>query len=137
MKTIETADCRYWLDDSTIVHMEFAPGTVIDLETARRCTKIGDEHFPQQPRLLLISLEGVKSVDRVARTYFAGFPGPTAVALLGLSPVARVIGAVFQGLRRQTTYPVRAFASEEAAVTWLKTFASTPETEPADRKNED
>ena len=135
METLETADCRYWLDDCMIVHIAFAPGTVIDLEVARRSVEIGTDNFPQQPRLLLMSLEGIKSIDRAARTYLADCSGPTAVALLGLSPVARVISAVFQGLRRRTTYPVRAFSSEDVAVAWLKRFARPPTADPREQGN--
>ncbi len=122
MKTIETPDCTYRLDDSLIVHLGFPQGYIITRENAERCVAIGNEHFPHQPRLLLMNLEGVKSISREARMYLVSQPGPTAVALIGLSPVARMIAAMFIGLRHQAHCQVRVFRSQETAAAWLQEF---------------
>jgi hypothetical protein len=113
---------KVWSTDSGIFVFRWTEGAVIDMaiakETAERVAQlaIGRAHC------ILINLEGVKSIDRDARGYYAHNQGPRAVAMVGASPVARVIGNIFLGLNRHGTLPLRMFSNEEDAVLWLKTF---------------
>ncbi len=118
---VETEEFAVWLEDG-IVHLGFAPGLDLTLEKAIRYSKMRAEHFREDPLLLLISLEGIRSIDRDARAHLSNLSGATAVALVGLSPVARVLAAIFLGLTRRASWPVRTFASQEAAAAWLRTF---------------
>ncbi len=123
MKTVETPDCSFCKDDDGILYAQFTPGASITLEKAQECARVSFEQFPQRPLLLLISLEGLRSIDREAREYFASLPSSEViVALVGLSPIARVIGAIFIGLTRGSRSSVRTFGSQEAARAWLTTF---------------
>lgn len=71
----------------------------------------------------LVQLGRVKSVSRGARTFFSSSKENLAiasrVAMVGVNPVARVIGNFFLGLNRPPI-PVRLFAGEEEAISWLQ-----------------
>ena len=119
---IETPDYTCWLGEDGIVRFSYPEGTELDLDFANAAVAGFRDLVGDQPRPLLIPLDQAKSMSRRARTFFSSIEGPSAVGLVVGSPIARAIGAMFMGLLRNAPYPARVFATEEAAVEWLKGF---------------
>lgn len=79
-------------------------------------------------RPALVDLRRVRSIDREARTYYAG-PATvdilSAIALLTGSPLTRVLGNFMIGLNKSVV-PTRMFTSESEALTWLRGYVEAP-----------
>jgi hypothetical protein len=120
LQRIETPEYACWMGEDGIVRFSLPRGTDLDLAFAEAAVESFQEIGGDRPRPLLVLLDRAKSMSREARDYFSNVRGPSAVGLVVASPIARVIGSVFMGLLRQPPYPARLFATEEAAVQWLK-----------------
>lgn len=119
---LKTPLYELWGNGNGIFIFRWDDGVVITLDAARETVEKERQLTTNGPHCILINLEGIQSMDREARKYYATVNGPEAVALVGVSPVARVIGNIFMGINRHPTIPVRMFSSEEDAILWLETF---------------
>jgi hypothetical protein len=69
-------------------------------------------------------MQGIKSITREARAYYAGpdtAKVSTACALVVKSPMAKAVGNFFMGLN-QSMVPTRLFNSEAQALEWLQQY---------------
>ncbi|MBU0596426.1 hypothetical protein KJ567_07070 [Candidatus Bipolaricaulota bacterium] len=112
------------MGEDGILRLRLARGTVIDLDLVKRIEARGRELFGEKPCPVLVYGDDARSIDRTARRYLAKTVGPTAQALVVRSPIGRVVASVFIGLGRETPHPMRTFATEEEAVTWLKGYVT-------------
>jgi hypothetical protein len=113
---------EFSLGEDGILRLRLARGTVIDLDFTKRVEARAKELFGEKPRPVLIYGDNARSIDRKARRYLANSAGPTAEAFVVRSPIGRIIAGALLGLSRETSFPIRAFATEEAAVEWLKEY---------------
>ena len=110
------------MGEDGILRLRLARGTVIDLDLAKRIEAGANEITGGTPCPMLAHGDETRNIDRAARRYLANIVGPTAQAVVVNSPIGHMIASVFIGLSRKNAYPMRTFATEEAAVEWLKTF---------------
>ncbi len=117
-----TADERYrvsWDERAGIARTDWVPGAHCDLALAQT---IDDEiHALGHGRvLLLVDLREGVEFDRAAREYFMDQnPHYRAVALVADNAAARMLANFFLGLKRGAI-PLRMFASDTDAITWLQ-----------------
>jgi hypothetical protein len=115
---------RLWLDGEGIVHAESLPGATQTRVDAEMCVASMWEIAARRRRPVLVDLRRLKTMDRGARTYYAGADTARvqlAAALLLGSPLTRVIGNFFMGLNKPLI-PTRLFTSEPLAMAWLRSF---------------
>ena len=113
---------EFSLGEDGIARLRLARGTAIDLDFTKRVEARAKELLGDKPRPVLVYGDDARSIDRRARRYLAKTVGPTAQAFVVTSPIGRIIAGAFLGLSRETSIPTRAFATEEAAVEWLKEY---------------
>ena len=116
----ETTNFKSWLGDDDVIRLQYTTGLQITYDVARLTVEPVEEINIEKQHPLLVTLDGIKGMDREARVMYSEMSGPSAVALVGVSPIGRVIGNLFIGLNKQTKLPLRMFAKEEEAVKWLK-----------------
>jgi len=120
-----TRTARVWLrDDGLIQAVVFPNPQPHGLEAAQENMAAIAEFAVEKKRPVLIDMRAIAGIEREARLYYADGGGrrvATAAALLIGSPVSRVIANFLIRLNRPPL-PIQLFASEEAAVTWLKNF---------------
>ena len=119
-----TSITRGYIGEDGIARVVFLPNAVVTLEAAKEHFAACVESAQGRRVPVLGHVEGIKSVDREARQYFAGEEASRvtrASAILVGSPVARVVGSFFVGLNKPS-FPVRLFTSESEAIEWLKGF---------------
>jgi hypothetical protein len=113
---------EFSLGEDGILRLRLARGTVIDLDFTKRVEARAKELFGDKPRPVLVFGDDAKSIDRKARRYLAGLAGPTAQAFVVRSPIGRMLTAALLGSSKETSFPIRTFTTEEAAVEWLKEY---------------
>jgi hypothetical protein len=123
-RAVTTRTQRVWLDDQGILHAEALPGAELTRADAEQTVAVQWELGGQRRRPVLVDLRRIKTMDRGARTYYAGAETARvndAAALLVGSPLTRVIGNFFMGLNKSLV-PTRLFSSEPEAIVWLRDF---------------
>jgi len=118
----EPSGFEFSLGEDGILRLRVARGTVVDLDLTKRVEARAKELLGDKRCPVLVYGDDAKGIDRKARRYLADLVGPTAQALVVRSPIGRMIAAMFLGLSQETSIPTRAFATEEAAVEWLKEY---------------
>ncbi|WP_438030378.1 DUF7793 family protein [Sorangium sp. So ce233] len=111
------------LEDDGIIRATAFP-VHMSLTFAQEVVRATIELADGTPRPVLVDIRAQKSVDRVAREYFAGAEaakGHCALALLVDSPVSKAIGNFFLALS-QAPVPRKLFTTEEDAARWLRGF---------------
>ncbi|KYF72166.1 hypothetical protein BE11_34515 [Sorangium cellulosum] len=111
------------LEDDGIIRATAFP-VHMSLTFAQEVVRATIELADGTPRPVLVDIRAQKSVDRVAREYFAGAEaakGHCALALLVDSPVSKAIGNFFLALS-QAPVPRKLFTAEEEAARWLRGF---------------
>jgi len=111
------------MGEDGILRLQLARGTVIDLDLVKRIEARARELTGEKPGPMLVHGDNARNIDRAARRYLANVVGPTAQAVVVNSPIGRMIAGVFIGLSRESL-PRRTFATEEAAVEWLKGYVT-------------
>jgi hypothetical protein len=114
---------RLWLDGGGLLHAECLPGAEQTQADAEECIASLWE-IAGRRRPILVDLRRLKTMDRGARTYYAGPETArveSAAALLCASPLTRAIGNFFMGLNKPLI-PTRLFTSEPEAIAWLQPF---------------
>ncbi|HKI53126.1 MAG TPA: STAS/SEC14 domain-containing protein [Anaerolineales bacterium] len=116
-----TRVAKIWLREDGIVQMVVdhqAKYTLADTKEGLACiVKVSKG----KRRPLLADARNLKTMDFAGRQESAAFKDVMSVAILIDSAVSRMIGNVFLATQK-TTFPVRLFTSETAAVEWLKEF---------------
>lgn len=125
--TARTRICGHslWLDGAGVLHVQTDEVREVDLEVAKTLVSALVEIAGGIRRPLLVDLRRVTSMNRDARTYFAG-PATecwSATALLIASPLTRAIGNFFMGMNRPKV-PTRMFATEADAAHWLQQYVN-------------
>jgi hypothetical protein len=117
---------RLWLDGDGIFRAVSLPGAEYTREDAERGVASLWELGGRRCRPVLVDMRRAKSMDRGARSYYAGPETARvqcAAALIIESPLTRVIGNFFLGLNKPLL-PTRLFTSEPEAMAWLRTFVA-------------
>lgn len=111
--------CRVWWDQQHgIARNDWQPGSVCDVDNARRVTAQVSA-FGRGAVPVLVDMRYLSRADRAAREHFTGPDAQaTAVALLVASAVSKVVANFIIALQRMPV-PVRMFTEEAAAVSWL------------------
>ncbi|QNK82068.1 STAS/SEC14 domain-containing protein [Nakamurella sp. PAMC28650] len=111
--------CHVWWDEQhRIARNDWKPGSVCDLDGARKVTAAVGA-FGRGAVPVLVDMRYLAKADRAAREHFTGPDAQaTAVALLVASAVSRVVANFIIGLQRMPV-PTRMFTDESAAVSWL------------------
>jgi hypothetical protein len=120
----ETRAHVVWMDEEGIVRTLTKPQAEVTLEDAELFVRRASDWYQGRRHPVLIDLQGIRSISREARAYYAGPETArvsSACALLVKSPMARVVGNFFMGLN-QSIVPTRLFTSEAAAVEWLRQY---------------
>jgi len=111
-------------NEQNILFCTYADNLVIDLEVARHCVNNRLRFSKGVSYPLLVSLKGVRSVNKEARDYLAeeGSRLIKAGALIISSPLTRILGNIFLSINKPSS-PARLFTDEAEAITWLKKYA--------------
>lgn len=120
----ETEGHRVWMDERGIVHCMTKPNAVVTIDDAREFVRQAVEGYEGKMHPVLIDMQGIKSITREARAYYAGpdtAKVSTACALVVTSPMAKAVGNFFMGLN-QSMVPTRLFNSEAQALEWLQQY---------------
>lgn len=115
---------RLWLGDDGIVRIIHSPGTEVSLTDARETMDAYLQLRGGVSRPLLVDTQGMKSIDRGARSLYASEEAArvaTAVGLIVDTPVSKVLGNFYIGLSKPHI-PSRLFSGQDAALDWLKRF---------------
>lgn len=113
--------CRVWWDSiNGVAHNDWQPGSVCNLEEARRVT-LATHDLGRGAVPVLVDMRYLSKAERPAREHFTGPEAKaTAVALLVASAVSKVVANFIIGLQRMPV-PTRMFTEETAALAWLGT----------------
>lgn len=122
---IATRTARHHIGNDGIPRAVLLPGAEQTLDDARENIRALESLLEEGQRYpVLIDYRPMKSMERGARTFYAG-PEATramsAVALIVDSPLSRIIGTFFMGLNKSSV-PTRLFTSETEALAWLRQF---------------
>jgi hypothetical protein len=109
------------LREDGLIHGQALPHRVQSIEDARRNIEALEGLSEGVKRPLLLDIRTTGTLSREARQEYAEVGGKliTRLAFVADSAFTRVVGNLFIRLARPH-YPVRLFASEEAAMRWLK-----------------
>jgi hypothetical protein len=120
-RSIDTGTVRFSLREDGLVHGQALPHRVQSIEDARRNTEALERLTQGVKRPLLLDIRTTGTLSREARQHYAESGGRfiTRLAFVADSAFTRVVGNIFTRVARPH-YPVRLFASEEAAMRWLK-----------------
>lgn len=120
-RSVTTGTVRFSLREDGVVHGQALPHRVQSIEDARRNIEALDRLSDGVKRPLLLDIRTTGTLSREARQEYAESGGRfiTRLAFVADSAFTRVVGNLFTRLARPH-YPVRLFASEEAALSWLK-----------------
>jgi hypothetical protein len=125
-RALLTTSQRLSIDGEGILHIESLPGTEQTRADAEEVVAALWEIGGRRRRPVLVDLRRIKSMDRAARSYYAGpetASTQTAAALLVGSPLSRAVGNFFLGLNKPLI-PTRLFTSEPEAIAWLRGFVA-------------
>jgi hypothetical protein len=117
----EPSDFEIALGEDGILRLRLAQRTTVNLDLAKRIVARVNELSEGTPRPMLVHGDDARNMDRPARRYLASAVGPAAQAIVVNSPIGRMIASAYTALSKQTL-PTRTFATEEAAVEWLKEY---------------
>lgn len=108
-----------------ILYFTYLSGGNITLEVAKDIIKQRLEYTGKVPYPLLVTYEGLRSMDKSSRDYFAkdGTIGVLAAALVTNSVYAEFFGNMFLRITH-TTIPSKLFTDRQAALNWLEQFKS-------------
>lgn len=122
--------------DTPFVHLELKDGIVIGhyksdqritLEIAREVVKMRYEFYNKKSYPVLVYDNGVKSIDKAARDFFAskeGNIGVTAGAVVVKSSFTMMmVNFIFQISR--PVIPCKIFTDEEKAIVWLNKYKNS------------
>jgi len=115
-----------WRDGDGIIRVKIKPRIDLNLADAQEALSAIRVLCEGQRRPVLVDITELKSMDREARTFFAGQETAqveSAAALVVHSPLTRAIGNFFMGLNKPL-FPTRLFTSEAEALAWLKSTRS-------------
>lgn len=115
---------KIWLEGDGIVRFTYFPKVEVTLADAKKSIAVVLKISKGKTQPLFVDSRGIKSMEREARTYYAGEEAAKAVsacALLIGSPISRVIGNFFLGINKPK-FPVKLFTSESEAIEWLRRF---------------
>lgn len=109
------------IDD--ILYATYLPDKVITIDDAKELIKKRIEYTQSVSYASLVTYEGVKGVDKEARTYFVneGAEGIIAAALLVNSIYTELFGNFFLRITKPKI-PTRLFTDKEEALKWLQQF---------------
>ena len=96
----------------------------VTVDDAKLFVRRASDWYAGKRHPILIDLQGIRSITREARAYYAGPETArvsSACALVVTSPMARVVGNFFMGLNKPLM-PTRLFSSETEALSWLQGF---------------
>ena len=120
----KTRNAEIWLDNKGICHQVYLPDSFLTIEDSKKELQIFSELSSGKKLPVLIDLNGLNSIPRECRTYYASDKTAailSAVALLVGTHKSRVIGNFFIGLNK-SLMPVKLFTSEDKALKWLADF---------------
>lgn len=120
-RSITTGTVCFSLREDGLIHGQALPHRVQSIEDARRNIEALEGLSEGVKRPLLLDIRTTGTLSREARQEYAEVGGKliTRLAFVADSAFTRVVGNLFIRLARPH-YPVRLFASEEAAMRWLK-----------------
>lgn len=122
---IENAFCSFEFKDEILV-CEFKKGVVLDLAAALEVIELRTKITEGKSFLVLIMDEGIGSVTKEARDYFAsekGTQGITAAAMVYSNPFNRMVARFFLLVSvNKLLFQVDIFANETKALHWLSQF---------------
>jgi len=110
-----------------ILHATYLPGAIITIDLAKELIKKRMEYTQGVPYVSLVTYEGVRSVDKETRAYFAkeGAEGIVAAALLVNSVYTEFFGNMFLRIT-STSIPSKLFTNKQEALKWLEQFKTKP-----------
>lgn len=119
---LQTPYMTLW-NEQNILFCTYADNLAIDLDIATHCVNSRLRFSKGVSYPLLVSLKGVRSVNKEARDYLAedGSRLITAGALLINSPLTKILGNIFLRINNPSS-PARLFTDEAEAITWLKKY---------------
>lgn len=109
-----------------VVHVRWAPGSVVSESNARAMMAKAAELCPGQGYPLLVDMAGMKWIDHAAREVLAAYAVPR-VAIVGASPVDEMV-VHFYLARHSPSCPTRYFTCFQQAMTWLAAADGTVDT---------
>jgi hypothetical protein len=105
--------------DDGIVFVDCWEGVDFTEDDARDTLALIDELTGSATVPHCVDLRRIKSMDRKARTVFAGGTHTKGAALVTGSPLSRVIGNFFLGLSK-SDFPLRLFSDADDGIDWLR-----------------
>lgn len=119
MGTPEPAYRVLWDEENRVVHLEWLPASVCDLEQARGAISTVRALRPE-PVPLLVDMRNITKLDRDAREEFTRDQSVVrSMALVVGSPVTRMMANFVMGMRR-FVIPLKMFDDEVTALRWLR-----------------
>jgi hypothetical protein len=116
-----TSSATIWINSDDIVCVTILPGKKVTAEKAMENLNALPRD-QMRPRLCLVDLRQIHSLDKGARKIFSN-PSinstVTAQAIIVHSPISRIIANFFLGLNK-LAWPTRLFTSVEEGLAWLK-----------------
>ncbi len=112
-----------------ILCMTYRSGLIIDRKMAMEIVATRLRIFNERDYPLLILDQGIVSMDKDARDFFAsreGSSGLNSAAMVLKSVFSKVLGNFFLKVH-PPHMPVRIFNEEEKAMAWLEQFKEVPE----------
>ena len=108
-----------------ILYVIYPPGTIITLEAAKDIVKQRLAYTNNVPYRLVVSGEGLRAVDKEARSYLSkeGAEGVMAGVLLVNSIYTEFFGNFFLNISKPLN-PAKLFTDKEKALEWLEQFKS-------------
>ena len=120
--TIETPFIRIWMEDH-IVHCAFRERSVIDLESARHCTREKIALLGKKSHPCLVDLQRINHLTNEAKEYFEdeGSLYGKAGALVTKSGISTMIGNFFLSIKNNSV-PIKNFTDRRKALEWLEQY---------------
>ncbi len=119
---ISTPHVRFEIKND-ILYVTYLPGAIITLEIAKEIVRLRKEYTNNVPSLLVVSGEGLRAIDKEARSYLSkeGAEGVIAGVLLVNSIYAEFFGNFFLNISKPEN-PAKLFTDEKKAMEWLEQF---------------
>jgi len=125
-KHYRTRASEIWIDDEGIMHVVFNKGAVLDLSIMEETFTLYRDELglgPDKKKITQMLSGGPITINKAARD-LAGKIGADyfiAAAMITDSPLMRFIVNTFNVIQKPGV-PFKLFATEEEAMTWLRTF---------------
>lgn len=121
---ISTPFVRFEIKDD-LLYVTYLPGAIITLQIAKEIVTLRKEYTDNAPYLLVVSGEGLRAIDKEARSYLSreGSEGVIAGVLLVNSIYAEFFGNFFLNISKPQN-PAKLFTDEQKALEWLAQFKS-------------